>query len=64
MSVDPITCHILDTTLGKPASGVIVQLFHISNDPSLSSISEDSTTPMVSISQWQRLIMMDVLNNG
>ncbi|CAX44038.1 transthyretin-like protein, putative [Candida dubliniensis CD36] len=36
MSVDPITCHILDTTLGKPASGVIVQLFHISNDPSLS----------------------------
>lgn len=44
MSVDPITCHILDTTLGTPASGVIVQLFHISNDPLLSSISEDTTT--------------------
>ncbi|KAK6457352.1 uncharacterized protein RJT20DRAFT_39632 [Scheffersomyces xylosifermentans] len=30
MSVDPITCHILDTTQGKPASNVICQIFYIS----------------------------------
>lgn len=32
MSVDPITCHILDTNKGKPASGVICQLFYIATD--------------------------------
>lgn len=31
MSVDPITCHILDTTVGKPASGVTCQIFRISD---------------------------------
>lgn len=30
MSVDPITCHILDTTRGKPASQVVCQLYFIS----------------------------------
>ncbi|ODV81150.1 Hydroxyisourate hydrolase [Suhomyces tanzawaensis NRRL Y-17324] len=29
MSVDPITCHILDTSRGKPASGVTCQIYHI-----------------------------------
>ena len=33
MSVAPITCHILDTTRGKPASNVVVQLYHISSNP-------------------------------
>lgn len=31
MSVDPITCHILDTTLGKPAAGVTCSIFYISS---------------------------------
>lgn len=30
--MDPITCHILDTTTGKPAAGVAVQLFYVSAD--------------------------------
>lgn len=30
MSVDPITCHILDTSLGKPAAGVTCSIFYIS----------------------------------
>lgn len=29
MSVDPITCHILDTCLGKPAKGVTCSIYHI-----------------------------------
>ncbi|RCK66714.1 putative 5-hydroxyisourate hydrolase [Candida viswanathii] len=33
MSVAPITCHILDTTRGKPASNVVVQLYHLSSTP-------------------------------
>lgn len=36
---DPITCHILDTTVGKPARGVTVQLFYIA--PSVSYTQED-----------------------
>lgn len=31
MSVDPITCHILDTSLGKPAAGVTCSIFYISD---------------------------------
>lgn len=27
--MDPVTCHILDTTIGKPATNVTVQLFYI-----------------------------------
>ncbi|SGZ56037.1 CIC11C00000004120 [Sungouiella intermedia] len=30
MSVDPITCHILDTSLGKPAAGVTCSIFFLS----------------------------------
>jgi 5-hydroxyisourate hydrolase len=30
MSVDPITCHILDTNRGKPASQVVCQLYFVS----------------------------------
>lgn len=33
MSIAPITCHILDTTRGQPASNVIVELYHLSSDP-------------------------------
>lgn len=29
MSVDPITCHILDTTRGKPAQGVTCSIYYI-----------------------------------
>lgn len=32
MSVDPITCHILDTNKGKPAAGVVCQLYYIATD--------------------------------
>lgn len=31
MSVSPITCHILDTCLGKPAGGVTCSLFRVSD---------------------------------
>ncbi|EEQ38288.1 hypothetical protein EJF18_30868 [Clavispora lusitaniae] len=30
MSVDPITCHILDTCLGKPAAGVTCSIYYLS----------------------------------
>lgn len=30
MSVDPITCHVLDTSLGKPAAGVTCSIYYIS----------------------------------
>lgn len=29
MSVDPITCHILDTTRGKPAVGVTCAIYYV-----------------------------------
>lgn len=29
MSVDPITCHILDTCLGKPAAGVTCSIYYV-----------------------------------
>lgn len=29
MSQDPITCHVLDTTRGKPAVGVVCELYYI-----------------------------------
>ncbi|CAI5758078.1 unnamed protein product [Candida verbasci] len=38
--VDPITCHILDTTLGKPASNVIVQLYHVSDTSETAKIQQ------------------------
>ena len=31
MSKDPITCHVLDTTAGRPASGIKVTLEHSSS---------------------------------
>lgn len=30
MSVDPITCHILDTTVGRPAKEVTCSIFYLS----------------------------------
>lgn len=39
MSVDPITCHILDTCLGKPAKCVTCSIYYIS--PPLSEKSSD-----------------------
>lgn len=43
MSVDPITCHILDTTKGKPAANVLCQLYLLGdvND----DVAEVSTVP-------------------
>lgn len=29
MSVAPITCHILDTTRGKPAEGVTCSIYYV-----------------------------------
>mmetsp|Transcript_1004 Transcript_1004/g.1002 ORF Transcript_1004/g.1002 Transcript_1004/m.1002 type:complete len:149 (-) Transcript_1004:8-454(-) len=43
MSVDPITCHILDTSIGKPASNVTCSIYYISpliNDPNDESAYE------------------------
>lgn len=34
MSRSPITCHILDTTIGKPASGVNCAIYHLPNETS------------------------------
>lgn len=31
MPVDPITCHILDTCLGKPAAGVTCSIYYITS---------------------------------
>lgn len=31
MSVDPITCHILDTYAGRPAEGVTCQIYRVSD---------------------------------
>lgn len=30
MSVDPITCHILDTSIGKPAKNVVCSIYYLS----------------------------------
>lgn len=40
MSVDPITCHILDTSLGKPAAAVTCSIYYIS--PLVSSRSDEN----------------------
>lgn len=50
--MDHITCHILDTTIGKPASGVTCQLYYISpiigdaDDESLYSNNNDQPFAM------------------
>lgn len=49
MSVDPITCHILDTTLGKPARDVVCSIYYLA--PLVSAKGDEnayeinSTTP-------------------
>ncbi|ODV68333.1 Hydroxyisourate hydrolase [Hyphopichia burtonii NRRL Y-1933] len=40
MSVDPITCHILDTAIGKPAADVTCSIYRIS--PLISDKSQES----------------------
>ncbi|KAJ8142346.1 hypothetical protein OY671_004509 [Metschnikowia pulcherrima] len=40
MSVDPITCHILDTTLGKPARNVTCSIYYLS--PLITNKEEES----------------------
>jgi len=32
MSKSPITCHVLDSSTGKPAQGVAIHLEHLEND--------------------------------
>lgn len=54
MSVSPITCHILDTTRGKPAAGVTCQLYYIS--PLLESKGEET---VYDISEKASLIAME-----
>lgn len=39
MSVDPITCHILDTCLGKPAAGVTCSIYYVN------ALIEDKSDP-------------------
>lgn len=39
MSVSPITCHILDTTVGRPAANVLCELSYLS-----ASLSTTNTT--------------------
>lgn len=41
MSVDPITCHILDTTRGKPAEGVTCSIYFLS--PLISNKSDEQS---------------------
>lgn len=43
MSVDPITCHILDTNKGKPATGVLCQLYRLGDINE--EITDVSTVP-------------------
>jgi hypothetical protein len=53
-SKPPITCHVLDTTIGKPAAGIPVTLtFHNSADPSHPS----SANPKI---QFTSLTNLDV----
>ncbi|EGV64930.1 hydroxyisourate hydrolase [Yamadazyma tenuis] len=46
MSVDPITCHILDTTRGRPASGVTCSIYYIG--PSVTDKSDDKSYDLAS----------------
>lgn len=43
---DPITCHILDTTVGLPARNVIVQIHRV-NEIETSSTTDHSTTTTI-----------------
>lgn len=43
MSKSPITCHVLDSTLGKPAAQVRVQLEHLSSNGDFSVLATGST---------------------
>ncbi|CAN3356666.1 hypothetical protein DICA3_C04720 [Diutina catenulata] len=45
MSVDPITCHILDTTKGKPAAKVLCQLFRLGEVGAADTIAESKDVP-------------------
>ncbi|KAL7416932.1 hypothetical protein BDY24DRAFT_207840 [Mrakia frigida] len=43
MSKSPITCHVLDSTIGKPASGVPVVLEQLSGDGKFVVLASGST---------------------
>lgn len=43
MSKSPITCHVLDSTLGKPAANVRVQLEALSSSGKFSVLATGST---------------------
>lgn len=45
MSKSPITCHVLDSTLGKPAADVRVQLETLAPSGSFSVLATGSTNP-------------------
>lgn len=44
MSVDPITCHILDTTLGRPASNVSCALYYVGSGVELNDENATDTS--------------------
>ncbi|KAH8820835.1 transthyretin-like protein-like protein [Xylogone sp. PMI_703] len=48
---DPITCHVLDTTTGRPAKGIIVTLRCL-NKPASNAIFSATTNPDGRITSW------------
>ncbi|ODQ48459.1 hypothetical protein PICMEDRAFT_70093 [Pichia membranifaciens NRRL Y-2026] len=51
MSVSPITCHILDTTVGRPAANVLCELTYLSS-PSSSAIATAYTNADGRVKEW------------
>ncbi|KAG7571173.1 hypothetical protein FFLO_00846 [Filobasidium floriforme] len=43
MSKSPITCHVLDSTTGKPAAAVQVELFLMGGSAEFSSLAQGQT---------------------
>lgn len=53
---DPITCHVLDTLTGRPATGIFVQLSHWTKDgpaaAEFKAVAEGQTNADGRISKW------------
>lgn len=62
MSVTPITCHILDTTVGRPAENVLCELSYLSNS-NQSPIATAFTNKDGRVKNWNLINPSDASTN-
>lgn len=63
MSISPITCHILDTTTGRPATNVVCELYYLSNPKIDKPIATALTNDDGRVKSWNLINPSDVETN-